>query len=89
MSVESSSGEGTRIIIGYNQFLCAEHLVQNERFDLSLFEELNRLIESVVLYDQIVLLGEYRLPSGALTDARLSVESSGSRVTHSTTPSFV
>ncbi len=44
-------------------------MVQNERFDLSLFEELNRLIESVVLYDRIVLLGEYPLPSGPLIDA--------------------
>jgi hypothetical protein len=44
-------------------------LVQNEQFDLSLFEELNRLIESAVLYDHIVLLGEYRLSSGALIDA--------------------
>lgn len=56
----------SQILVGYNQFLCAESLAAGDRFSLSLFEDLNRLVESVVLYDQIVLLGAYSLPSGIL-----------------------
>lgn len=54
----------SQILVGYNQFLCAEGLAAGGRFSLSLLEDLNTLIESVVLYDQIVLLGDYSLPSG-------------------------
>lgn len=56
----------TRILVGYNQFLCAESLASGGQFNLSLFEDLNKLIEAVVLYDKIVLLGDYSLPSGVL-----------------------
>ncbi len=47
------------LLLGYNQFLCAEALLRGSHFSLSLFEELNRLIESVVLYDRVMLLGDY------------------------------
>ncbi|MCP5105065.1 MAG: hypothetical protein GY950_16880 [bacterium] len=56
----------TRILVGYNQFLCAESLASGSQFGLSLFEDLNKLIEAVVLYDKVVLLGDYSLPSGLL-----------------------
>jgi hypothetical protein len=58
----------TGILVGYNQFLCAESLIEEGQFSLSLFEDLNKLIESIVLYDEIILLGDYDLPSGALAD---------------------
>ena len=54
----------TQILLGYNQFLCAEGLASGGQFSLSLFEDLNKFIESVVLYDKVVLLGDYFLPSG-------------------------
>ena len=52
------------LLLGYNQFLCAEQLAEGGPFTLSLFEDLNRLVESVVLYDKVLLLGDYDLPSG-------------------------
>lgn len=54
----------SRLLIGYNQFLCAEALASGSEFSLALFEDLNKLIESVILYDHVVLLGDYELPSG-------------------------
>src|SRR5438046_6966373 len=62
-SMTASTSE-SRLLLGYNQFLCAGALASGEPFSLSLFEDLNKLIESVVLYDRIVLLGDYELPSG-------------------------
>jgi hypothetical protein len=53
----------SQILLGYNQFLCAESLVAGEKFSLSLFEDLNKIIEAVVLYDRIVLIGDYSLTS--------------------------
>jgi hypothetical protein len=48
----------SRLLIGYNQLLCAEALMDGQ-WSLGLFEDLNRLIESIVLYDHVVLLGDY------------------------------
>jgi len=60
----TASASESRLLLGYNQFLAAESLASGAAFSLSLFEELNKLIESVVLYDRVVLLGDYELPSG-------------------------
>jgi hypothetical protein len=51
-----------KLLMGYNQFLCAESVLDGQ-WSLSLFEDLNRLIEGVVLYDEIVLLGAYNVAS--------------------------
>jgi hypothetical protein len=47
-----------KLLFGYNQLFCAESVLNGE-WSLSLFEDLNRLIEGVVLYDEIVLLGAH------------------------------
>jgi hypothetical protein len=47
------------LLFGYNQFLCAETLFTNAAFSLELFENINGLIEGVVLYDTVMLLGTY------------------------------
>lgn len=52
----SSEKFRTKIINGYNQFLCAEDLLQNKNFSLSLLEDFNRLNESIVLYDEISVI---------------------------------
>ena len=56
----------TQILIGYNQFLCAEGLASGAAFNLNVFEDFNKFIEAVILYDRIIVLGEYSLPSGLL-----------------------
>jgi hypothetical protein len=57
---------GSKVLLGYNQFLCAESLIAGGRFSFSLFEDLSKLIEAAVLYDHIILIGDYSLPSGIL-----------------------
>jgi hypothetical protein len=47
----------SRLLLGYNQLLCAEALIDGH-WSLERFEDLNRLVESVVLYDEVVLLGD-------------------------------
>src|SRR5262245_32927891 len=54
----------TQLLFGYNQFLCGESVLRGE-FSLSLFEDFNRIVEGCVLYDRLVLIGDYDL-SGSL-----------------------
>ncbi len=61
--MNKSEIEQTRIIFGYNQLLNAASLTESGWFNLSAFEDFNKLVESVVLYDKVVLLGDYDLPS--------------------------
>lgn len=49
----------TGVIFGYNQLLGIDALIQYNRFSLSTFEDFNRLIEAIVLYDKVLFLGEY------------------------------
>lgn len=58
----------TKVVVGYNQMLTAIHVAEHHGFNLMLFEDLNRYIEAAVLYDKIVLVGEYRVPSSSITD---------------------
>ena len=57
------NSEQTGIIFGYNQLLAAASLTEGGKFNLSTFEDFNKLVEAVVLYDRVVLLGDYNLPS--------------------------
>lgn len=54
-----------QLLLGYNQFLCGESVLRGE-FNLSLFEDFNRLVEGCVLYDQLVLMGDYDLSGSTL-----------------------
>lgn len=66
--------EGTsRVLIGYNQILTALQVAEHNQFSLSLFEDFNRLVEAVVLYDKVVFLGDYEFPhSGFLSTLQQS-----------------
>lgn len=57
----------SRILIGYNQFLNGESVASRATFNLSSFEDFNKLIEAVILYDRVVLLGDYALPDGPIS----------------------
>lgn len=59
----SPSKNETKILFGYNQLLNAISIVEGNYFNLSAFEDFNRFIEAIVLYDKVVLLGDYSLPS--------------------------
>ncbi|ASQ91114.1 hypothetical protein CHL67_09475 [Prosthecochloris sp. GSB1] len=64
-----NTGRNSRILIGYNQFLNGESIASRESFNLSSFEDFNRLVEAVILYDRVVLLGDYALPDGPISSA--------------------
>lgn len=54
------------IIFGYNQLLTSAAVAEHDYFNLSTFEDFNRLVEGIVLYDKVLLLGDYDLPSSYL-----------------------
>ena len=58
----------TKIIFGYNQLLAAASLTEGGEFNLFVFEDFNKLVEAVVLYDRVVLLGDYDFPSSNIYD---------------------
>jgi hypothetical protein len=58
----------SKILIGYNQVLCADEILNGKHFSLPLLEDLNRLIEATVLYDKLVLLGEYDSGEGLISE---------------------
>lgn len=55
----------SQLLFGYNQFLCGESVLRGA-FNLSLFEDFNRLVEGCVLYDKVVLIGDYDLSGSTL-----------------------
>ena len=57
-----------KIIFGYNQLLAAASLTEGGEFNLFAFEDFNKLVEAVVLYDKVVLLGDYDFPSSNIYD---------------------
>lgn len=57
----------SKILIGYNQFLNGESVATRRSFNLSSFEDFNKLVEAVMLYDRIVLLGDYALRDGPIS----------------------
>ena len=47
------------LIIGYNHLIATEALITKSEFSLPMFEDFNTLVEGVVLFDKLIILGEH------------------------------